>query len=406
MVSDRGRPVAEALAERLRARLVHLGGKEFGAYRLIVKPPGREPAETADAGYVLDLWDRERTTLDADLARRDFTVNSIALSTPRGELYDPFDGFSDLRRRVLRATTETSFDGDPLRVLRLPRLLVQLPDFAADPDTLALARAAAPKLATVASERVREELLLLFSRPDPQRAVTVLEALDLYPGLWLGHPGEPPLRQGGERIGACEARDELAGLAPSALELRRLAGGELPFPIRHRLARLAITFAHLPGLAPGADAQTALGRFAEAGYLTRRDASDVRSLLCWKHLPTERAGRRRFLHEAAALWPTAACLAGARAAGDPADRSAWTETVQDLVRLERREGDALREPPQLLDGRQIGEILGIGPGPEIGRAVEALRRAQVEGRVRTEAEARRLISGLVSGRFRSSSRRP
>ena len=289
MVSDRGRAVAGRLGEALSARVIHLGGKEFGAYRLVVQPV-RSGTDDESGPYELDLWDREGTTIEADLARRDFTINAIALSTPRGELLDPFDGFEDLRHKVLRATTPGSFAGDPLRVLRLVRLYVQLPGFSADPSTLELARAAAHAVADVASERVREELSLLFSKPDPDRALSLLESLDLYPGLWLGRPGEPVRTAGGERAGTAAARRELAALAPRALHLRQLAGGTLPFPVRHRLARLAVTFAHLPALSRDADAETALERLSQwsrAGYLTRRDAADIRTLLPWDRLPTD-----------------------------------------------------------------------------------------------------------------------
>ena len=261
MVSDRGREVAERLGEALSAKVIHLGGKEFGAYRLVVQPiPSGADDDTGP--YELDLWDREGTTVEADLARRDFTINAIALSTPRGELLDPFDGFQDLRHKVLRATTPGSFSGDPLRVLRLVRLFVQLPGFSADPSTLELARAAAPAVADVASERVREELSLLFAKPDPDRALSLLEALDLYPGLWLGRPGEPVRTVRGERASAAAVCRELAALAPRALHLRQLAGGTLPFPVRHRLARLAVTFAHLPDLTRDGDPETSIERLA------------------------------------------------------------------------------------------------------------------------------------------------
>lgn len=389
MVSDRGRAVAERLGEALSARVIHLGGKEFGAYRLVVRarPTGGE-GDTEP--YELDLWDREGTTVDEDLARRDFTINAIALSAPRGELLDPFDGFQDLRRRVLRATTPGSFSGDPLRVLRLARLFVQLPGFSADPPTLELARAAAPALADVASERVREEMALLFSKPDPERALSLLETLDLYPGLWLGKPGEPVRGARGERASAAAVCGELAALAPRALHLRQLAGGTLPFPVRHSLARLAVTFAHLPDLARGADPETALERLARVGYLTRRDAEDVRTLLPWNRLPARDAERRRFLHATGELWTTAACFAAVR------EEMGWAERAAELVRLEQAEGEVIRNPPQLLDGREIGRLLGVEPGPEIGKAVEALRRAQVDGRVTSREGAEALVRRLTS----------
>ncbi|MGH9362036.1 MAG: CCA tRNA nucleotidyltransferase, partial [Thermoanaerobaculia bacterium] len=117
VVAGGGEQVAARLADELPARLVRLGGKEFAAFRLVARR------------WVLDLWDREGTSLERDLARRDFTVNSFAWAPASGELADPFGGLDDLARRLLRATTPESFAGDPLRVLRLPRLLVQLPGF-------------------------------------------------------------------------------------------------------------------------------------------------------------------------------------------------------------------------------------------------------------------------------------
>src|SRR6185295_13067928 len=112
-----GRGVAERVAAALPARLVLLGGKEFAAFRLV----GQE--------VEIDLWDREEMTRQDDLARRDLTINAIALDVHAGELIDPFGGLVDLDRRVLRAVTGDSFRGDPLRVLRLPRLSVQLSGF-------------------------------------------------------------------------------------------------------------------------------------------------------------------------------------------------------------------------------------------------------------------------------------
>lgn len=394
MVSAQGRAIAERLAETLGARLVHLGGKTFGAYRLVIRQGGQE------GHCVLDLWDREGSSLHDDLARRDFTVNAVSLSTPEGELYDPFGGLDDLRHRLLRATTPTSFTGDPLRVLRLPRLLTQLPGFSTDAPTLELARAAAPSLVSVASERVRDELSQLFSKPEPQRAVAVLDSLDLYPGLWVGRPGEAILEAGGGRARTGTVCGELSQLAPCALRLRQIADGPPPFPIDHRIARLALTFAHLGSLSPGTDPGAALERFASAGYLTRQDASSVATLLERPRLPHDPLGQRRFLHDLGALWTTCGCFAGARAAGEPTQLRSWETSVAALVALDRREGTAIRHPPRLLDGGEIGVLLGVGPGPAIGQAVAALRAAQVEGRVTTLEEARELVRGLAPSRRR------
>ncbi|HEY4597680.1 MAG TPA: hypothetical protein VIJ02_14875, partial [Thermoanaerobaculia bacterium] len=222
-----GREIAERLAAALPARLVFLGGKEFAAYRLV----GED--------VTVDLWDREGTSLHQDLARRDFTVNAFALDVRSGELVDPFDGLADLERRLLRATTPESFTGDPLRVLRLPRLLLRLPGFAADPQTLMLARASTPGLVRMAAERVREELAILFAHPEAHRGLALLVALDVYPGLWLGRPGEP-----GKPGGALAELEALPERIREMREIDTAAAESVDAPA----ARLAATFAHLPTL--------------------------------------------------------------------------------------------------------------------------------------------------------------
>jgi len=365
VVAGRGLEIAQTLAAEMPARLVLLGGKEFAAYRLVGE----------DA--MVDLWDRAGTSLYEDLARRDFTVNSFALDARTGETVDPFGGLEDLRRRVLRATTAASFTGDPLRVLRLPRLLLRMPGFAAEPETLLLAKRSASRIVDVSAERVRDELSFLFAHPDAHQGLALLVALDLYPGLWLGAPGEPG-RPGG-------AVAELEALAGRVLDLREIdpAAAEA---VDAKAARFAATFAHLP---TGREPAERLAAFRDAGYLTRGDAADVALLLKLGELPGEEIARRRFLHQAGRLWATAAVSIGARAA-DP-DR--WRTALRPLAGLARREGEALFDPPRLVTGAEVQELLGIPPGPEVGKALAALRQAQVDGEVRTKEEALELLRG-------------
>jgi tRNA nucleotidyltransferase (CCA-adding enzyme) len=367
VVSGRGREISERLAETLPARLVLLGGKEFAAYRLV----GEE--------VVVDIWDRAGTSLHQDLARRDFTVNSFAFDLRTQELSDPFNGLGDLGRRTLRATTSESFSGDPLRVLRLPRLLLRLPGFTAEPDTLLLARRSAAGLSEVAAERVRDELSLLFGDPDAARGLTLLMELDLYPGLWLGRPGEP----GRPGLALVEV-----GALPEAIRELRDRAPHVAAQVDARIARLASLFANLPEPSPLA----VLERFRDAGYLTRSTAADVARLLELPGLPDDEIGRRRFLHRAGELWPTAAAFLSTRAA---AHGLHWRPALAPLVDLARREGANLIDPPRLLGGAEVQQILGILPGPGVGRALEAVLAAQVDGKVRTKEEAVALVRALL-----------
>jgi len=380
VVAGRGREIAEALAAALPARLVLLGGKEFAAYRLVARD------------CVVDLWDRAEMSMDEDLARRDFTVNSMAWDPKSGTLIDPFGGLADLDRRALRATTPASFTGDPLRVLRLPRLAVQLPGFAAGPATLGLARAAAPRLAEVAAERVREEISLLLAHPEAHRGVALLATLDVYPGLWLGMPGEPaPHGMAGAAVRELEELEGVARAVREAADLPPEATPGLDLPLLRQVGLLL----HLPGGEPAPH----LVRLRDAGYFSQRPAKEAARLLeiagRWHELPIEEVERRRFLHAAGPDWPTAAALLGIRAT-TRGRSEAWRTALRPLALLARREGAGLFDPPRLLTGEEVAALLGVPPGPAVGRAVAALRAAQVEGRVRTREGAEELVRGLQS----------
>lgn len=361
VVSGRGREIAEELAQALPARFVPLGGKEFAAYRLVA------------ADVDVDLWDRAGASLYDDLARRDFTLNSVALDVRTGEVTDPFDGLGDLSRRLLRATTPESFTGDPLRVLRLPRMLLRLPGFAADPDSLVLARRSSARIVDVAAERVREELSFLFDHPDAHLGLALLVALDLYPGLWLGMPGEPGRPE--------DAVTELEALLERVRDLRELDPG---VSVDMKAARWAATFAHLPS--------DSLERFRDAGLIIRSEAAKVALFLSFETLPEDEIGRRRFLHRAGPLWATVAVSLGARSA----DADRWRSSLRPLVDLARREGEILFDPPRLVTGEEVQGLLGIPAGPRVGEALSAVRQAQVDGTVRTREEAVALLRGQSS----------
>jgi poly(A) polymerase len=106
--------------------------------------------------------------IEADLSRRDFTVNAIALSLPDLRLIDPFDGAQDLANGVLRTplSPEESFSDDPLRMMRAARFIAGY-DLTPDPalvDAIVVMRA---RLDIVSDERVRDELdkLMVVAQP-------------------------------------------------------------------------------------------------------------------------------------------------------------------------------------------------------------------------------------------------
>jgi tRNA nucleotidyltransferase (CCA-adding enzyme) len=119
-------------------------------------------------------------SLEEDLARRDFTINAMAYHPLRREWRDPFDGAGDLANQLVRAVGDPAqrFREDYLRILRAIRFAARF-DFTIDPVTWEAARAAAPGLAQLSAERVRDEW---FKSLRSARSVTQLVMLWVHAG--------------------------------------------------------------------------------------------------------------------------------------------------------------------------------------------------------------------------------
>ena len=161
-------------------------------------------------------------TLEEDLARRDLTINAIALAED-GTITDPFGGRRDLQAKVLRHVSE-SFTEDPVRILRLARFAARFADFRVAPETMALMRrmTASGEVDALVAERVWQELARGLQEARPSRMIEVLRdsgALQvLLPELGeaahfnarqaaadrTGHPGRPWL----EAVDRCADRKE------------------------------------------------------------------------------------------------------------------------------------------------------------------------------------------------------
>lgn len=137
------------------------------------------PAASPRAGVVPPCPD---VTLEDDLGRRDLTVNAMALDA-QGQLIDPYGGQADLAARVLRHVSASSFREDPLRVLRIARLLARYPDFRVAPDTLALCQdmARTGELDALVAERVWAEISKGLLERVPSRMVEFLYSCGAVP---------------------------------------------------------------------------------------------------------------------------------------------------------------------------------------------------------------------------------
>lgn len=113
----------------------------------------------------------EDGTLDDDLARRDFTINAMAISVNAasfGEVIDRYDGLGDIERRIIRTPLDPdiTFSDDPLRMLRCIRFATQL-DFDIAPETFSALRRNAPRIEIITAERIKDELFKIMAAPRP-----------------------------------------------------------------------------------------------------------------------------------------------------------------------------------------------------------------------------------------------
>jgi len=162
-----------------------LGGKhvpldEINRVSRIVLPS----QEAAEGRLELDLATIKHS-IEQDLAQRDFTVDAIAIDLEELEkgytdvrLIDPFGGWNDLQRRVIRAVGEDALKSDAVRLLRAVRLAAEL-RFNIDKETETLIRRDSPLITNVAGERIREELLRLLAVSNSEQLLYYLDGLGL-----------------------------------------------------------------------------------------------------------------------------------------------------------------------------------------------------------------------------------
>jgi poly(A) polymerase len=116
-------------------------------------------------------------SIEADLARRDFTINAMALelTTDEPTFIDLFNGVDDLQKKVIRTPgkPEDSFSDDPLRMMRVARFMSQL-NFAVDQSVVVAIKSMAARLEIISAERIRDEFIKIIMSPAPRLGITLL----------------------------------------------------------------------------------------------------------------------------------------------------------------------------------------------------------------------------------------
>ncbi len=329
-------------------------------------------------------------TLEEDAARRDFTINALYYDPLAGVLKDFHAGALDLRRRVLRTVGPAvkRFEEDALRLLRAVRFAVRY-ELEIEPRTRRALQLKAPNLAQISRERIGEELLRILTGPRPGVAMRLMSAL----GLWaVTIPEVEELRgceQGNEAHPegdvfehTARALDALPPDPDPALALGALLH-DIAKPRTFKREAERITFAAHQTL--GAEMARAIcRRLRLSNELTDQVADLVHYHMRFMDVRRMReANLRRLL--ARPDFQLHLELHRADSLASHGDLDAYEYCLEKRRELLVEHGEAL-EPPPLASGRDL-IALGHRPGPDFRRWLDALREAQLEGRIRTREEA-------------------
>ncbi|WP_281272835.1 CCA tRNA nucleotidyltransferase [Flaviflexus salsibiostraticola] len=338
-------------------------------------------------------------TLEGDLTRRDFTVNAMAVRLPSLELVDPCGGLSDLVDGLLRTPIDPiiSFSDDPLRIMRAARFTAQL-GFDVDEPTMSAMSELADRLSIVSAERIRSELERLMISPHPRRGIELME----YTGVAeLVLPEVAALKSTVDEHGRHkDVYEHTLTVVDQAIELETDADGPVPGP--DFVLRFAALM-HDVGKPP-------TRRFGPGGKVTFHQHDIVGAKMTRQRMRELRFDKQtikdvsrlvelhqRFHGYGEAVWTDSAVRRYVNDAGHLLERlhrltradsttrnqrkamrlqAAYDDLENRIAELEEKEELAAVRPD--LDGSQIMEILGLAPGPAVGRARKHLLDLRME----------------------------
>jgi poly(A) polymerase len=401
-------------------------------------------------------WQIDFTTLkgdiEQDLARRDFTIDAMAIELGKkfenvldtGNLIDPFNGRSDLRRRLVRAASSTVFAADAARLIRAVRLAAEL-GFRIDDSTETLILHHSRLITGVAGERLREELLRLLAIPGAGPRLFYLDKLGLLTALI---PEMSPARGVEQpKIHVWDVFDHSLHTVSAAEFLLRegtweYAGEEILTPVpwstrlsqhfdqeisrgstRRSMLKLAALFHDIAKpptktiddegrarfLGHPQEGAAVAAAIMERLRFSNREIQLVELLVKYhlrptqmshEDLPTRRAIYRYFRDTGeAGIDLLFLCLADHLATrGHSLDLQQWQEHTRmtEYVLARHFEEESLSAPARLIDGHDVMKTFGLSPGPRVGELLEALREAQAAGEVTTRKQALHYVEQLLA----------
>lgn len=394
-----------------------LGGSFFaldeqaGAWRVVAKS-GR---------LTVDFTPTSGGDIVADLGKRDFTVNAMALALKglfAGEPFviDPFGGASDAAAAVLRKVSDSIFDDDPVRMMRAVRLSTQY-GLKIERETWELLVAQAPLLARTSPERARDELVSLMTCANSSEGVKLLYASGLLEVMvpemkgWTDISGYDlmshslrALSEADKLLGGI-SEDTFPGVADKLNEYLTRPG-PVPNSALFRLAALLHDFGKAYTLKREAGKLRFIGHDSEGAKripevmerlrFSRKHASELALLVKNHHRVFMLASLKERTYRARAhffratggesgLMLLCLALADARATRGGEDPELY-EAVMDMMRFYYGVY-ILKKPAPLMTGRQVMEAFNVPEGPAVGEILQKINEGVETGEVRNRKEA-------------------
>ena len=340
-------------------------------------------------------------TIDQDLARRDFTINAMALrlssparSKPILELIDPFAGQKDLGEKIVRAVGDPSkrFSEDALRLIRAVRIATEL-KFLIEEKTFAAIQANGELIKNISGERIRDELFKILASQFPADGLIllrnsriseqILPELEKCFGVEQASPGRHHIWDVGthsfKSLEFCPSKDPLVRFATLIHDIGKpeVAGtgsaGEITF-YNHEVVGAGIA-----------------RKISDRFHLSKKQRVKLVTLVRWHQFTvdeaTTAAAARRFIRRVGIknIADMIDLRMGDRLGGGLKEATSWR-----LKRFLKLVDQELHPPFSVtdlaIDGRNVMKILEIGPGPAVGEILNQLFEEVLEDRKKNSKE--------------------
>lgn len=439
LVMDKPREAAKATARFLDCPFYALD-EERDIWRVLYSDGSDKTFIDFSAPRASDLAD--------DLRLRDFTINAMAVPLAAPEkLIDPLNGSTDLAKKILRQCSSTAFHDDPLRCLRALRFAVSF-QLLIEPKTREALKAEAVHLGKVSSERIRDEFVALTSARKVSGAMRLADALGILHHLFPELDGLRTSPHNDERVGtiwthtlsvvegmeliwdvlyqssAVPNVDSFVQVQTKAIlrkhipDLQNLYDQEVTpgrkkisllywAALFHDVGKAVIQPTTLEDFSIAYPQHEIIGAeiFETIGKKLKLSSDEISriTMMVRNHMLLHQLAKglgdlsplglyRLFREFGVTLLDICfvglADTLGKFLLNPPLPKwQSELETCDLILNTWFKEQTAIVDPPKLVDGNEIMEWLGLEAGPEVGRKLEQIREAQVQGKVMTRDEA-------------------